>query len=98
MVVEDCDEIPHQNMKEKYKVSITDEDIRIAAETEWGILRGLETLGKAHFRYVIFNFWLLSTLFPVKPIKPNLLSHFHVEEFTFKLSTIGLDINIEVFL
>ena len=46
MVVENCDEIPHQDMKEKYKVSINYEEIKIAAETEWGILKGLETLGK----------------------------------------------------
>ena len=52
MVVENCDEIPHQDMKEKYKVSINYEEIKIAAETEWGILRGLETLGKAHFQFL----------------------------------------------
>ena len=96
-MVENCDEIPHQDMKEKYKVSINNEEIKIAAETEWGILRGLETLGKAHFRLVILNFRLFSGLFPVEPNQLNLLYHLHIEEFTFKILMIGLDINIEVF-
>ena len=54
--VDDCDEIPHQKMDEKYKLIISRSEIKISAATEWGILNGLETLGLAHIRFYIFNF------------------------------------------
>ena len=52
VAVENCDEIPHQYMNETYRVAISYDEIKITAATEWGILRGLETLGLAHFRFI----------------------------------------------
>ena len=47
--MDDCDEIPHQKMNENYKLLISNNEIRLIAAAEWGILHGLETLGLARF-------------------------------------------------